>query len=129
MGSEELRREIYSSLLSIPSSLVDIVYQYFRDPTPVNFNLVRTFGKKGKNEGEFDHPHCISCNKDYILIGDTQRLQLFDTYFKFIRNIPSYTHGYLYENHIFCLRKEGYVSILTLEGEKKNQNLKLHKLE
>lgn len=54
-----------------------------------NGNLIRTWGKLGKEAGNFDNPHNIVCDKDanvYVADRNNSRIQVFDKNGKFLES-------------------------------------------
>jgi tripartite motif-containing protein 71 len=94
--------------------------------------LVKTFGKYGDKDGEFNYPRCIAVDKqtDTVFVTDSKRVQVFDTKGNFVSKFDfpfKYPFGITiiqqkifvtdFDNHciqVFCLLQKDYRFLYTI---------------
>lgn len=80
-----------------------------------NLKQISTYGKKGKQLGEFKAPSQITCNNKYIVISDfaSSRVQVFDYNYKVLNQF--FTEGPIFD---LSFDKNGYLLVGVYTGKK-----------
>lgn len=74
-----------------------------------NWNLIRTWGKKGTNKGDFSTPHAIVANESnqlFVTDRENNRVQVFNTGGNFLRTIND-----LYHPMDICIDTDGLIYV------------------
>jgi len=97
-------------------------YLFFPIGIPIKFEWKRTWGRKGKENGEFIYPSGICCDNKHVIVCDdfNHRLQIFDLNGNFIRLIKcegSPLDVNIFNNLIYVTKSwTEYFIVFTFEG-------------